>query len=98
MIRSPSGPPSDTPSGPPPGPPGREEVVAILARFGDRAPEAVIEPIGSLELAWLISEVERRYGVLLDLSDEVMERMATVSGAVTALGSLLAGVADGSGG
>jgi acyl carrier protein len=69
-------------------PPGREEVVAILAKLGDRTPDEVTEPIGSLELAWLISEVEQRYGVTLELNDEVMERMLTVSDAVTTLGSL----------
>jgi acyl carrier protein len=75
---------------PPSDPPGREEVVAILAKLGDRTPDEVTEPIGSLELAWLISEVEQRYGVTLELNDEAMERMLTVSDAVTTLGSLLA--------
>jgi acyl carrier protein len=72
------------------GPPGREEVVAILAKLGDRTPDEVTDPIGSLELAWLISEVEQRYGVTLVLSDEMLARMLTVSGAVTTLSSLLA--------
>jgi acyl carrier protein len=76
-------------------PPSREEVVTILAKLGDRTSDEVTEQIGSLELAWLISEVEQRYGVTLGLSDEVMERMLTVSDAVTTLGSLLAGVTDG---
>jgi acyl carrier protein len=80
MIQSPSDPPS------------REEVVAILAKLGDRTSDEVTEPIGSLERAWLISEVEQRYSVTLELSDEVMERMLTVSDAVAILGSLLAGV------
>lgn len=76
-------------------PPSREEVITILAKLGDRTPGDVTEPIGSLERAWLISEVEQRYDVTLDLSDEVMARMLTVSDAVTTLGSLLDGVADG---
>ena len=83
MTRSPSGPLS------------REEVIAVLAKLGDRTPGDVTEHIGSLELAWLISEVEQRYGVALDLSDEAMEGMLTVTNAVTTLGSLLAGVTDG---
>jgi hypothetical protein len=80
---------------PPDGPPGRDEVVAILATLGDRTPEDVTDPIGSLELAWLISEIEHQYGVTLGLSDELLARMLTVSDAVTTLSSLLAGVTDG---
>ncbi|MGD0556768.1 MAG: hypothetical protein ABSA93_17550 [Streptosporangiaceae bacterium] len=76
------------------GPPDRKEVVAILAKLGDRAPDEVTGPIGSLELAWLISEVEQRYGVTLELSDEAMAQMMTVSGAVTTLSRLLTGDAD----
>lgn len=79
----------------PPGRPSREEIVAILARLGDRTSDEVTEPIGSLERAWLISEVEQQYGVTLELSDEVMEGMLTVSDAVTTLGSLLAGTTNG---
>ena len=79
----------------PSGPPSREEIVAILARLCDRTSDEVAEPIGSLERAWLISEVEQLYGVTLKLSDEVMEGMLTISDAVTTLGSLLAGVTNG---
>ena len=50
----------------PPEPPGREEVVTILAKLGDRTPDAVTEQIGSLEVAWLISEVEQQYQVTLE--------------------------------
>lgn len=79
----------------PAGPPDREEVVAILAKLGDRTPDEVTDPIGSLELAWLISEVEQRYGATLELSDEAMTQMVTVSGAVTTLSRLLTGDTDG---
>lgn len=78
----------------PSNPPGREEVVAILARLGDRTPEEVTDAIGSLERAWLISEVEQRYGVTLELSDEVMAEMGTVPGAVVLLSRLLTGASD----
>ena len=40
----------------------RSEVVAMLATYGDRRPEQVPEAIDSLELAWLIHQVEQRYG------------------------------------
>jgi acyl carrier protein len=79
----------------PSGPPGREEVVAILAKLGDRTPDEVTDPLGSLDLAWLISEVEQRYGVTLELSDDAITRMLTVADAVTALSSLLADVTSG---
>ena len=63
----------------------REDVVAMLARFGDRDPADVPEELGSLELTWLVDQVERRYGVLLDLDDDVFAGMSTVTGAVAVL-------------
>jgi hypothetical protein len=71
--------------------PEREDVIEMLASFGQRAPEEVAEQIGSLELTWLITKVELRYGVTLDLSDEMLTQMSTVSSAVTALRDVLAG-------
>jgi acyl carrier protein len=68
----------------------RDQVVAMLATFGDRSPDAVDEQISSLELTWLIAQIEQRYGVVLDFSDEVFAEMATVSGAVRALRGALA--------
>lgn len=79
----------------PPEPPGREEVVTILAKLGDRTPDDVTEQIGSLEVAWLISEVEQQYHVTLELSDEALAQMVTISGAVATLADLLSGVPDG---
>jgi hypothetical protein len=74
-----------------PAPPSRDDVITLLASFGDRSPDEVAEEIGSLELTWLITKVELRYNVMLDLSDEVLSQMTTVSGAVAALGDVLAG-------
>jgi acyl carrier protein len=74
-----------------PAEPSRDEVIAMLASFGDRAPEDVAEQIGSLELTWLITKVELRYGVTLDLSDDALEEMTTVSAAVAALRDVLSG-------
>jgi hypothetical protein len=65
--------------------PDRSDVVAMLATFGDRTPDAIGEQIGSLELTWLITKVEQQFDVSLDLSDEVLSRMTTISGAVTEL-------------
>ena len=76
-------------------PPGRREVVAILASMGDRAPGEVAEEIGSLELAWLVSQVEERYGTRLELDDDALAQMMTVSGAVATIHQMLAGAGDG---
>lgn len=71
--------------------PDRDEVISMLATFGQRSPDEVPEQIGSLELTWLITKVESRYGVTLDLSDDTLAQMSTVSSAVTALADVLAG-------
>lgn len=71
--------------------PGRAEVIEMLASFGQRSAQEVPEHIGSLELTWLITKVESRYGVILDISDEALTEMTTVSSAVAALRDLLAG-------
>jgi len=69
----------------------RDEVVGMLAAFGQRSPDEVAERIGSLELTWLISQIETRYGVTLDLTDDELDQMATITGAVAALHDALAG-------
>jgi acyl carrier protein len=50
----------------------------------------VAERIGSLELTWLITQVEERYAVTLELSDDELTQMSTVSGAVAVLHDVLA--------
>lgn len=76
-------------------PPTRAEVVAVLAALGDRTEADVAELIGSLELAWLVSQVEERYDTTLQLTDETVQQMSTVTGAVATLRDLLPGAADG---
>jgi hypothetical protein len=68
----------------------RSEVVAMLATYGDRRPEQVPEAIDSLELAWLIHQVEQRYGGL-DIDDDAIARMFTVTGAIGVLRDLKVG-------
>ena len=63
----------------------RDEVIAMLATYGDRSPEQVRERIDSLELAWLIHQVEQRHAVELDLDDDSLNEMSTVDGAVIVL-------------
>ena len=70
----------------------RSEVVAMLATYRDRRPDQVPEAIDSLELAWLIHQVEQRYGEL-DIDDDAIARMSTVTGAVDVLRDLKIGSA-----
>jgi hypothetical protein len=63
----------------------RDDVVAILASFHTRPVEEIPERIDSMELAWLVHQVEQRYHVRLDLNDGQLGRMQTVSGAVDVL-------------
>jgi acyl carrier protein len=77
-----------------PAPPSRDEIIAMLAALGDRSRDEVAERIGSLELTWLITKVEQEYDVTLELSDDALAQMTTVSGAVATLRDELAGAAN----
>jgi hypothetical protein len=76
-------------------PPSREDVVGMLATYGPQQPDQVAEEIGSLERAWLIHQVEQRYGLELELSDDQVVRIATVTDAVSVLAEVLAGEGNG---
>ena len=69
--------------------PARDEVITMLASYGDRTPEQVREKLDSLELAWLIHQVEQRYNAVLDLDDDQILEMSTVDGAVSVLSKVL---------
>jgi hypothetical protein len=65
--------------------PQRSDVVAMLAAYGDRRPDEIPEAIDSLELAWLVHQLEQRYdGIEVD-DDETLARMSTVTGVVDVL-------------
>lgn len=70
--------------------PDRADVLAMLAGYGDRTPADVGEELGSLELTWLVAQVEQRYAVYLDLTDEAFTGMSTVTGAVDVLRTAIA--------
>lgn len=70
--------------------PQRADLLAMLAGYGGRRPEEVDEELGSLEVTWLVDQVEQRYAVELDLSDETFAMMATVTGAVAVLRDAIA--------
>jgi len=66
----------------------RAEVLAMLATYGERRPEEVPESVDSLELAWLIHQIEQRYGKPFDADDDVLARMTTVTGVTEVLAEL----------
>ncbi|XVS61642.1 hypothetical protein ACQPYE_25495 [Actinosynnema sp. CA-299493] len=65
--------------------PGREEVVAMLAGLDGRSARDVPEGIESMELAWLLHQVEQRYGARVELDEDQYGRMTTIDGAVDVL-------------
>jgi hypothetical protein len=67
----------------------REAVIEMLATFGDRTPQQVPESIGSMELAWLVHQVEQRYATTIELDDEQLARMGTIAAAVEVMGGHL---------
>ena len=75
----------------------RAGIVALLATLGDRDPADVPDRVDSLELAWLVHQVEQRHGVRLDLDDDELLRMATVAGAAEVLDAALRASAPGHG-
>jgi acyl carrier protein len=74
--------------------PRRSDVIAMLATYGERQPEQVPEEIDSLELAWLIHQLEQRYGAL-EFDDDTVARMLTVTDVVDVLTDLKVGLQHG---
>jgi hypothetical protein len=72
-----------------PGPPGRAEIADWLTALGDRPVGEVRERIDSMELAWLVHQVEQRYAVELD--DDQLDRIRTIGDAVTVLAEVIPG-------
>ncbi len=74
------------------------DVLDLLSSYRERDGLAPAEDgrVDSLQLAWLIHEVEQRYGIGLDLTDEQLSRMDDVSGVVAVIGEAT-GAGDGHG-
>ncbi|GAB1510493.1 hypothetical protein [Actinophytocola sp. KF-1] len=64
---------------------GRDDVVSMIASLGDRPVDEVGDRVDSMQLAWLMHQVEQRYGVEIELNDGQFARMSTVDGAVEVL-------------
>lgn len=69
---------------------GEDDVIRMLAAFGDRAPSQVDDVVGSLEVTWLLAEIEQRYGVVVDLDADDMGAIQTVADATRVLGRAVA--------
>jgi hypothetical protein len=74
---------------------GRADVVEILAGFHSRPAGEIPERIDSMEVAWLVHQVEQRYDLRIELSDSQLGRMGTVSGAVDVLREVIETVRNG---
>ena len=64
----------------------RADVVQMLEELGGRGPDSTLERLNSMEVAWLVHQVEQRYDVELDLDDEQLAGLRTISDAVRVLG------------
>lgn len=72
----------------------RADVVAMVASLGDRPVAEVSDRIDSIQLAWLVHQVEQRYGVEIELDEGQFARMSTVDGAVEVLREKVRAVTD----
>lgn len=63
----------------------RTDVLAMVATLGTRGADSELERLSSMEVAWLVHQVEQRYGVELDLDDEQLAQLRTVTDAVRQL-------------
>jgi acyl carrier protein len=73
----------------------RADVERILAGFHSRPVSEIPERIDSMELAWLVHQVEQRYDLRIELSDRQLGHMGTVTGAVEVLRELIETVRNG---
>jgi hypothetical protein len=64
----------------------RADVLAMLAPLGTRGADSTLERLTSMEVAWLVHQVEQRYDLELDLDDEQLGRLRTIADAVDLLG------------
>ncbi len=68
----------------------RDQLVSMLAPLAHRAANPEAERLDSMEVAWLVHQVEQRYQVTLDLDDESLGRLRTLTDATQILGESVA--------
>jgi hypothetical protein len=76
-------------------PPDRQDILDMLAPLRGSAAFDSGETIDSMELAWLVQQVETRYRTSLPLGDDELARMSSVDGAVDVLRGVLGGAVHG---
>jgi acyl carrier protein len=64
----------------------RADVLEMLRPLNERTTDPGRERLSSMEVAWLVHQVEQRYGLRLDLDDDQLGQLRTVSDAVRLLG------------
>jgi acyl carrier protein len=89
-VSPPPTPPTEQPSAERVAAPGRAEIVDWLAGLGERSTN--VERIDSMELAWLVHQVEQRYSI--ELADEYLDRIRTIDDAVAVIAEALAAAAQ----
>jgi len=68
----------------------RAQLVTMLAPLAHRAGNPEAERIDSMEVAWLVHQVEQQYQVSLDLDDAALGRLRTLTDAAQILGESVA--------
>ncbi len=72
------------------GPLDRAQLVAMLAPLAQRSRDPEAERLDSLEVAWLVHQVEQRYAVRIELDDGQLARLHTLTDAARLLGESVA--------
>ena len=64
----------------------RADVLQMLQSLNERATDPDRERLSSMEVAWIVHQVEQRYDVELDLDDDQLAKLRTIDDAVVVLG------------
>jgi acyl carrier protein len=64
----------------------RATVLRILEELNNGHADPARERLASMEVAWLVHQVEQRYDVQIELDDDQLARLRTISDAVEVLG------------
>jgi acyl carrier protein len=64
----------------------RATVLRMLEELNNGGADPARERLASMEVAWLVHQVEQRYDVQIDLDDDQLARLRTISDAVEVLG------------
>jgi acyl carrier protein len=67
----------------------RADVLQMLQSLNERATDPARERLSSMEVAWIVHQVEQRYSVELDLDDDQLAKLRTIDDAVRLLGESL---------